>query len=67
MLAINFRREPIYIKDEELEKPEYLKYKIAITKIPELKLLRQLFIGRVFHTSLEDWKEDFNSLINGNN
>lgn len=67
MLAINFRREPIYIKDEELEKPEYLKYKIAITKIQELKLLRQLFIGRVFHTSLEDWKEDFNNLINGNN
>lgn len=64
MLAVNFRREPIYIKDEELEKPEYLKYKIAIAKIPELKLLRQLFVGRVFHTSLENWREDFDNLIN---
>jgi hypothetical protein len=66
MLAINFRREPIYIKDEELEKQENLNYKIAITNIPELKLLRQLFVGRVFHTSFKDWKEDFNNLINVN-
>jgi hypothetical protein len=66
MLAINFRREPIYIKDEELEKPEYLKYKIAMVKIPELKELRQLFVGRVSHTSLESWKENLDNLINNN-
>jgi hypothetical protein len=64
MLAINFRREPIYLKDEDLEKPDYSKYKIAISKIPELKLLRQLFAGRVIHTSPENWKENINQLIN---
>lgn len=64
MLAINFRREPIYLKDEDLEKPDYSKYKIAISKIPELKLLRQLFAGRVIHTSPENWKENINKLIN---
>ena len=63
MLAINFRREPIYLKDEDLEKPDYSKYKIAISKIPELKLLRQLFAGRVIHTSPENWKENINQLI----
>jgi len=64
MLAINFRREPIYLKDEDLEKPDYSKYKIAVNKIPELKLLRQLFAGRVIHTSPENWKENINKLIN---
>ena len=64
MLAINFRREPIYLKDEDLEKPDYSKYKIAISKIPELKLLRQLFAGRVIHTSPENWQENINQLIN---
>ena len=64
LLAINFRREPIYLKDEDLEKPDYSKYKIAISKIPELRLLRQLFIGRVIHTSPESWKENVNNLIN---
>jgi len=63
MLAINFRREPIYLKDEDLEKPDYSKYKIAISKIPELRLLRQLFVGRVIHTSPENWKEGVNKLI----
>ena len=64
MLAINFRREPIYLKDEDLEKPDYSKYKIAVSRIPELKLLRQLFVGRVIHTSPENWKENVNNLIN---
>jgi len=49
---------------EDLEKPDYSKYKIAISKIPELKLLRQLFAGRVIHTSPENWKENINKLIN---
>lgn len=66
MLAINFRREPIYLKDEDLEKPDYLKYKTAVSKIPELKLLRQLFIGRVIHTSPENWKENVNIILNQN-
>ncbi len=26
MLAINFRREPIYLPDERLEEPQYQKY-----------------------------------------
>lgn len=55
MIAINFRREPIYLKDEDLEKPDYLKYKTAIAKIPELKLLRQVFVKRIIHSSLENW------------
>ncbi|MDD5032487.1 MAG: hypothetical protein PHR36_05645 [Patescibacteria group bacterium] len=66
MLAINFRREPIYLSDEDLEKPNYSKYKIAISKIPELKLLRQLFCGRVVHASPENWKENVSDLINKN-
>lgn len=64
MLAINFRREPIYLSDEDLEKPDYSRYKIAIGKIPELKLLRQLFAGRVAHTSPENWKENVKEIIN---
>ncbi|MDD5696433.1 MAG: hypothetical protein PHO90_00470 [Candidatus Pacebacteria bacterium] len=63
MIAINFRREPIYLKDEDLDKPEYSKYKTAVGRIPELKLLRQLFAGRVVHSSPEEWKKSVNELI----
>lgn len=66
MLAINFRREPIYLPDERLEEPQYQKYKFAIDKIPALHELRQLFIGRVIHSSPEQWKKDVMDLLRFN-
>jgi len=66
MLAINFRREPIYLPDEKLGEPQYQKYKFAITKIPELSELRQLFIGRVIHRTPEQWKKDVIDLLRFN-
>ena len=66
MLAINFRREPIYLPDERLEEPRYLKYRFAIQKIPSLRILRSLFIGRVIHRSPEQWQEDVMDLLKFN-
>jgi len=66
MLAINFRREPIYLPNERLEEPQYQKYKFAIAKIPALRELRQLFIGRVIHSSPEQWKRDLMNLLKFN-
>lgn len=63
MIAINFRREPIYLKAEDLENPKYLKYKTAINRIPELKFIRQLFVGRVIHAVPEEWKKNVNNLM----
>ena len=66
ILAINFRREPIYLPDERLEEPRYQKYQFAIAKIPALKELRRLFIGRVIHSSPEQWKQDVMDLLKVN-
>ncbi|MDI6848588.1 MAG: hypothetical protein QME69_02210 [Candidatus Saccharicenans sp.] len=66
MLAINFRREPIYLPDEKFNEPQYQKYRFTIAKIPALQILRHLFIGRVFHRSKEQWQEDTMELIKFN-
>jgi hypothetical protein len=66
MLAINFRREPIYLPDERLEEPQYQKYSFAVAKIPALRELRQLFIGRVIHSSPEQWKKHVMDLLRFN-
>ncbi len=66
MLAINFRREPIYLSDEKLKEPQYQKYQYAIAKIPELQKLRELFIGRVIHSSYEQWEKDVMDLLSFN-
>ena len=66
MIAINFRREPVYLPKQKLEDSQYIRYKFAIKKIPELLILRNLFIGRVIHSSFEQWKKDVNSLLEFN-
>jgi hypothetical protein len=66
MLEINFRREPIYLPDERLDEPRYSRYKHAFQKLPSLRILRQLFIGRVIHLSNEQWKEDVLDLLRFN-
>jgi hypothetical protein len=66
MIDINFRREPIYLPDNRLDEPAYFKYKIATQRIPSLRLLRSLYIGRVIHTSPDQWKNDVMDLLKFN-
>ncbi len=63
MLAINFRREPIYLDEEKLEESQYKKYRLAVRRILALQTLRQLFIGRVIHSSPEQWQKDVGELL----
>jgi hypothetical protein len=66
MIEINFRREPIYLSETQLDNPKYVQYRFAINKIPSLKTLRTQFIGRVIHSSIDQWKEDVNNLLTFN-
>jgi hypothetical protein len=63
MIDINFRREPIFLSENQLANPKYVQYRYAIAKMPSLKTLRNLFIGRVIHLSVEQWKSDVTSLL----
>ena len=66
MIEINFRREPIYLTEKQLDSTEYTQYRFAIAKIPSLKNLREQFLGRVIHASQKQWKTNVNSLLNIN-
>ncbi len=66
MIDINFRREPIYLPDEKLDELEYQRYRFSIQKLPALQTLRQLFIGRVIHSSTEQWQKDVMDLLRFN-
>jgi hypothetical protein len=68
LLDINFRREPIYLPDEKIyTDAEYAKYRYASKKIPSLRELRRLYIGRVIHSSFEQWQSDVSDLLTFNN
>lgn len=66
MLEINFRREPIYLSDDRLEEPRYSRYWYAVKRMPSLRTLRRLFIGRVSHLSPEQWRSDVMDLLRFN-
>jgi hypothetical protein len=66
MSIINFRREPIYMSDDQMALPENIKYRYAVNKIPALHELRRAFIGRVAHYSLQQWQEDILELLKFN-
>ena len=53
MIDINFRREPIFLTEDMLNKPKYTAYRYAIAKMPQVKLLRKHFIGRVTHSNFD--------------
>jgi hypothetical protein len=63
MIEINFRREPIYLTENQLESTQYTQYRFAIAKISSLRILREQFVGRVIHASREQWKNDVNCLL----
>jgi hypothetical protein len=58
MHMCEFRREPIYMSEAELNKDENIRYKEALRRVPELLTLRALYSKRVAHTSFEKWKEN---------
>ena len=63
---VNFRREPIYLAVDKLNDPRYSRYKYAIHRLPELRRLRSLFIGRVIHRSPGQWEKDIKTLVEVN-
>jgi hypothetical protein len=60
---VNFRRQPIYLRDEQLQQPAYSRYRFSVLLIPELRDLRARFIGRVAHTSKEEWTAKIGDLL----
>jgi hypothetical protein len=55
---VNFRREPVYLPDESLDRqPRYHRYAIGARKLPDLRALRGAFLGRAIHSAPEEWAE----------
>ncbi len=66
MIEINFRREPVYLSEERLLEPKYQRYLFAVKRLQALKMLRELFIGRVSHISPDQWKSEVQDVLRFN-
>ncbi len=61
-----FQRAPIVLSDLELTMPENARYRHAVSSIPGLSGLRHRFIGKVMHSSPEQWAETTRELLRFN-
>lgn len=66
MLSINFRREPIFTSDEDLELPKNIKYWYSVRKLPLLRELRSRFVGRAIHVTKEQWQKAVKDVLSFN-
>jgi hypothetical protein len=60
MLALDFRRRPIFRREDDLGRDPYA---FAMRHLPCLRDLRASFAGRAIHTSLEAWKASVESIV----
>jgi hypothetical protein len=49
LLQLNFRREPIYLPEDQIDAGSYGKYRVALRKLPHLRWARDAFLGRAIH------------------
>ncbi|HEY3422165.1 MAG TPA: hypothetical protein VGK13_03325 [Methanocellaceae archaeon] len=66
MLSINFRREPIFTSDSDLELPKNVKYWHSVQKLPSLRELRGRFVGRAIHVNQEQWQKAVRDVLSFN-
>ncbi len=64
LVMINFRREPIYLSDEQMQKPANAHYLRSVERVPALASLRSDYLGRVAHTSPEAWRRGLEDILN---
>ena len=51
LLQLNFRREPIYLSDEQIAEGQYARYRVALRKLEHLRDARDRFLGRATHNA----------------
>jgi hypothetical protein len=54
LLALNFRREPIYLPEEQITQGRFDRYRVALRKLDHLRWAREAFLGRAIHN--ETWE-----------
>ena len=66
MLSVNFRREPIFTSDSDLELPKNVRYWYSVQKLSSLRALRSRFVGRAIHVTKEQWQKAVKDVLGFN-
>jgi hypothetical protein len=66
LVALNFRREPVYLDARTLESElRYRRYAIAQRRVPDMSRVRQAFAGRAIHRTQASWATQIDAMLVG--
>ncbi len=66
LVALNFRREPVYLEARTLESDlRYRHYAIAQRRVPDMRRVRRAFAGRAIHRSPASWARQIDAMLAG--
>jgi hypothetical protein len=64
LVALNFRREPVYLDARTLQSElRYRRYAIAERKVSDMERVRQAFAGRAIHRTLASWAKQIDEVL----
>ncbi len=63
LLTLNFRREPIYTSDEQIQAGPFGRYRVALRKLDYLQWARKAFLGRALHTDPAAWRSQLDAAV----
>jgi len=63
LLSLNFRREPIYTSDEQIQEGPFGRYRVALRKLDYLQWARKAFLGRALHTDPAAWRSQLDAAV----
>lgn len=61
ILALNFRREPIYATEEEIQTGRFQRYRVALRSLESLRFARERYLGRAIHNA--SWAEQVDQAV----
>ncbi|MBI5838124.1 MAG: hypothetical protein HZB25_12875 [Candidatus Eisenbacteria bacterium] len=62
LLGLNFRKEPLYLPEEQLMQARERLYRAALRRLPGLRELRARLLGRAIHSGPAAWKKQLEGL-----
>jgi hypothetical protein len=63
LLTLNFRREPIYLTDDQITAGAHTRYAVALRKLGYLRWTRTAFLGRAIHKDDAAWRAQLEDAI----
>jgi len=60
---LQFRREPVYAPEEELESGRLSRFRLAVRRHAPLRLARAAFLGRALHTTASAWRKAVDAAV----